>query len=325
MSSDSDSDICDFTSDASKVLTRGLDQFWENYKKKKLKDDFEIECKISSAPANNNGIEVSQSTPRKLNEDEISIQPNIPDIQSRISNRLNKLSEEIQVITGNKRKRKARQKKPRGNTRKTRATTRNSSKLKLETVLLSSDEEINPTTSRTTEVSSLQSNQELNPIVTVNVLWKSVNKHSFKIPKFHPLSCILKYYIDKYKVNPKLLFFTLDEKQISLEKDSFVSLRLDEKKVIEGGTLPESYLEDMPMITTATVNEDSLHFKVQYSSQKNNEILVSCKNDDTMEIIFWQVSNAIKEPIEKIKLYFDGNLLQPNSKVVDQDLEEGVK
>lgn len=62
-----------------------------------------------------------------------------------------------------------------------------------------------------------------------------------------------------------------------------------------------------------------LKFKVQCNDRRIREIDVKCNRTDKIEVILWQVMNSIKKPIEKIRLYFDGHLLQADSKLADLD------
>lgn len=352
MSSDSDSDICDFTTDISKQMSKGLNQFWDNYKKKEvakesetttLEDDIDFTIPgtstkgskaITSTKDDSTNIPTSLSTKDKAVSKEaiekVSVRGAEDDdinIPQRITNKLNELSAEIETLLEDKRRRG---RKKRGRKSQTRAAAKkkknaSASAPNLPTCLtLSSDEEVTPVGSASSNGNTNKNNIEVNPIVTVQVVWKSVERNFFKVAKYQLLSCIPKYYCEKFKVNPKLLFFTLDDKQLNLEECSFVSLRLDEKKVIEGGVLPESFLTEEQVNTTpAVITEGELNFKVQYSDHRTNGIDVKCKKGDKMEIIFWQVAKYLKEPVDCVKLYFDGRLVLPENQISDLDLEEG--
>ncbi|GJQ84694.1 hypothetical protein Trydic_g12713 [Trypoxylus dichotomus] len=68
MSSDSDSDICDFTSSASKMMTKGLDEFRENYKKKKLKEEDQSKNQTETTLPDENEINNIHITTDGLND-----------------------------------------------------------------------------------------------------------------------------------------------------------------------------------------------------------------------------------------------------------------
>lgn len=328
MSSDSDSDICDFTSSVSKQMakSKSFRQSWLNHKKPDL-TQIESECNDyfnSTNEESTDSILINDESPaHSPKQDDMELiltQPQDVNIPNRITTKLNQLSDELEMILDKRRKKKA-TRRTRIQPQRMKRNTRSNQKLAVQ-IVLSSDEETSPINPPQPNTTSNQSDREINPIVTVNILWKSIEKNTFKIPKYQPLTSIITYYSEKFNVNRKLLFFTLNDEPINLEENSYVSLRLNDQEVIEGGILPETYLDDSQE-NHSFVQDTDLKFKVQCNDRRIREINVKCNRIDKIEVILWQVMNSIKEPIEKIRLYFDGHLLQADSKLADLDLEEG--
>lgn len=167
---------------------------------------------------------------------------------------------------------------------------------------------------------------EMNPLVMITVDWLSVERNTFKVRKFQCLEVVFDFYLKKSEKDPKLLFFTLDDKEIDLRKSSYVSLRLKENdgKVLEGGILPDKFLDREEKKLERLREPDSVELKVQLAdARRNKHFKVYLRSGDSMEYVIWQVMDELDEDFDSVKLYFDGALVKPTDTLESLDMEEG--
>lgn len=248
------------------------------------------------------------------------------DIQKRITRKLDTLQEVVSNLLED-RKEKRKRKNIMGKRsrviqqRRTKAGpcvgTSQTIGITLETFYISSDEE-------TKEQFKYPESEDLDPIVSVFVIWQAINKKIFKVRKFQPLSVIANYFGKEMQKDTKLMLFTLDENEINLNKNSYVSLRLSSDKVIEGGLLPDSYLDREQKDTYDFVKETgSIMLKIQSGEKRAQSFPVYMQKTDKMEYIFWQVCLELGKEVEDFKLYLDGKIIRPDSTLESLDLEDG--
>lgn len=157
--------------------------------------------------------------------------------------------------------------------------------------------------------------------VIVNVLWRSLEPNKFKVKKLQNLNCIFEYYAKKIDKDPSLLLFTLNDREISIKDNCYVSLQLDDTKTIEVGLLPDSYLNRKQNLHGTIPVTEGVRYKIQCAKKKFDSFHVFLKENEKLDQIFWQISQQLKLPPEQMKLYFDGDLINSNKTARENGLE----
>lgn len=156
----------------------------------------------------------------------------------------------------------------------------------------------------------------------LTVDWMGMKKSKFKVKKFQNLDVIFDYYLNQTKVDPKLLFFTIDDREINLRESSSVSLKYTDQ-IIEGGLLPEMCLNREIRSEKIQKTSNNIELKARFSAKKVIELPVYLSESDTMALVMWQILEEFQEDIENLKLYFDGELVKPEDTIESLDLEDG--
>lgn len=161
-----------------------------------------------------------------------------------------------------------------------------------------------------------------NNSVTVTVDWQ-LRKKLFDVKEFENLKTILDYFCKEHKVKPTLLLFTINNKEINLANNCYVSLNLNEDSVIEAVLLPES-ASDRPLLNDLSPFIGNLFkIKVQYVNQKQDLFVYLETSQTKLGIAYWQLMQHFQVDFENVKCYFDGVFIKPSDTPDLLDLEDG--
>lgn len=158
-------------------------------------------------------------------------------------------------------------------------------------------------------------NVDLGEETTVKVLWKNQAYKKFEFRKKEKLDKIFKYYAQKANVSEELLYFSYND-TVVCKTDTPESLNLNIASIIEGGILStKTHL-------SSGYKQDTLELKIQWKNLKK-PFIYNMKVTDEMCVLMQECSNQMNVALNKLKFYFDGEIIEPDDTPSSLDLEGG--
>ncbi|EEB12634.1 asparagine-rich protein, putative [Pediculus humanus corporis] len=150
--------------------------------------------------------------------------------------------------------------------------------------------------------------EDLNPEVTVKVIWKSISVKKFKIRKFQKISKIHRELSKEENVPENKIILTFNGNKIN-DCDTPSSLNLQVFDFLEGGLIKESTNNSNSVTINTEYDNSSVLLKFQDSNKK--VINLPLKKNDLIKSGMIRYAEQIEIPLEKIKFFFDGEVLDP--------------
>lgn len=152
--------------------------------------------------------------------------------------------------------------------------------------------------------------------LSVKVYWQSLEICKFMLRKYQKFTIIFDYFSKKENVDREKLFFTYNDKIISVD-DTPESIAYNISKFIEGGIVNHNVSS---LIVKNNKEISKSGFKIKFQCQMlKKPYQVAIEKNDKMHIAMIKCAEHLELAIEKLKFYFDGDLI--NGKLTPEDLE----
>ncbi|KAJ8707008.1 hypothetical protein PYW08_011142 [Mythimna loreyi] len=155
-----------------------------------------------------------------------------------------------------------------------------------------------------------------NEEMSVKVYWQSLEIFKFKIRKYQKLTQIFDYFTAKEGVSKDNLLFTYNERILKID-DTPDSINYSIAKFIDGGIVNQSVTQ---LAQECNKEDENSGLKLKFQCQnKKKPFETTLRPQDKLALAMMKCAEHLETPIERLKFYFDGDLI--TSKTTPQDLE----
>ncbi|KAK6637102.1 hypothetical protein RUM43_010776 [Polyplax serrata] len=149
--------------------------------------------------------------------------------------------------------------------------------------------------------------EELNPEVSVKVIWKSISLKKFTLRKFQKLSKIYEELSKEENVPESRIILTFKNIKVN-HSDTPSSLNFEVYDFLEGGLLSESVNSSDTQISDK-INYNDEAVVLQFRDCNKKVVKVSINKNDSIKVGMIKYSEQLEIPLLRIKFFFDGELL----------------
>ncbi|XP_075988516.1 DNA repair protein Rad60 [Anticarsia gemmatalis] len=158
-----------------------------------------------------------------------------------------------------------------------------------------------------------------NEELSVKVYWQNSEVVRFKLRKFQKLSPIFKYFSEKESVGNDKLLFMYNDKILNVD-DTPDSINYSIAKFIDGGIVSR----DITGLVKQSSRELKDGIKIKFQCQNvKKPFETTIRLQDKLALAMMKCSEHLETPIERLKFYFDGDLVSSKSTPQELDLEGG--
>lgn len=159
-----------------------------------------------------------------------------------------------------------------------------------------------------------------NEEMSVKVYWRSLEIFKFKIRKYQKLTQIFNYFTEKEGVSSNKLLFTYNDKILKMD-DTPDSINYSIAKFIDGGIVNQDVSD---LLAENNDNKRSNGFKLKFQCQnKKKPFETSMNPHEKLMSAMIKCAEHLETPLEKLKFYFDGDLISSKNTPQDLELEGG--
>uniref|UniRef100_A0A2A4JNZ8 Rad60/SUMO-like domain-containing protein n=1 Tax=Heliothis virescens TaxID=7102 RepID=A0A2A4JNZ8_HELVI len=159
-----------------------------------------------------------------------------------------------------------------------------------------------------------------NEEMSVKVYWQNLEIFKFKIRKFQKLTQIFNYFTDKEGVSSDKLLFTYNDRILKID-DTPDSINYSIAKFIDGGIVNQDVRH---LVAETNGNHELKGFKIKFQCQnKKKPFETSVDPNERLMSAMIKCAEYLETPLDKLKFYFDGDLINSKNTPQDLDLEGG--
>ncbi|OXU27156.1 hypothetical protein TSAR_012789 [Trichomalopsis sarcophagae] len=155
--------------------------------------------------------------------------------------------------------------------------------------------------------------------VSVKVLWKSYKVERFEIKRTETFQKVFRYFANLECVPEDQIRITKKEKRIT-PFDTPVSIDWSIIDILDGGVVSAEIVKKNKTNSKNEVQENACKIKIQLLDKRT--LTMSLKNDEPFTSLLKKCSAELGIPEAKIKLYFDGDLIDEEETPESLDIDE---
>lgn len=148
--------------------------------------------------------------------------------------------------------------------------------------------------------------EEINPELSVKVIWKSITVKRFLIRKFQKMSKVYQDLSKEEKVSESKIILTFNNSKVSYN-DTPSSLNLQVYDFLEGGVLSES--TNFSELPSEDFKNDNCTVVIKFQDSQKKTIKLALNKNDKIKVGMIKYSEQLEIPLKNIKFFFDGELL----------------
>ncbi|XP_003428226.1 uncharacterized protein CG4449 [Nasonia vitripennis] len=155
--------------------------------------------------------------------------------------------------------------------------------------------------------------------VSVKVLWKSYKVERFEIKRTETFQKVFRYFANLEGVPEDQIRITKKEKRIT-PFDTPVSIDWSIIDILDGGVVSAEIVKKNKTNSKNEVQETACKIKIQLLDKRT--LTMNLKNDEPFTSLLKKCSTELGIPEAKIKLYFDGDLIDEEETPESLDIDE---
>nr|CAD7194029.1 unnamed protein product [Timema douglasi] len=196
----------------------------------------------------------------------------------------------------------------------------------IDNLILSDDEMIEPgiesSDNSSTKQSYDQSEDLVNPEITIMVHWRCLEWKKFTIRKYQPITSIFQHFAKAEGVSEDRICFEWEGKYPRIT-DTPDSLGIEYLAMFDGGTAASTGANTRAASPARSkLDANTLELKVQRKGVKR-PMMVRIKKTDQMIVLMVQCAEQLNLPLDKLKFSFDGEDVNKSDTPAYLELEGG--
>nr|XP_021194526.2 uncharacterized protein LOC110379255 isoform X1 [Helicoverpa armigera] len=170
------------------------------------------------------------------------------------------------------------------------------------------------------EIVDMDSLEDDNEEMSVKVYWRSLEIFKFNIRKYQKITQLFNYFSEKEGVSINHLLFIYNDKILKMD-DTPDSINYNIAKFIDGGIVDQDVRE---LTAGNNENNESSGFKLKFQCQNKKKPFETFMNPhEKLMLAMIKCAEHLETPLERLKFYFDGDLISSKNTPQDLELEGG--
>ncbi|XP_047040727.1 dentin sialophosphoprotein-like [Helicoverpa zea] len=170
------------------------------------------------------------------------------------------------------------------------------------------------------EIVDMDSLEDDNEEMSVKVYWRSLEIFKFNIRKYQKITQLFNYFSEKEGVSSNHLLFIYNDKILKMD-DTPDSINYNIAKFIDGGIVNQDVRK---LIAGNNENNESSGFKLKFQCQNKKKPFETFMNPhEKLMLAMIKCAEHLETPLERLRFYFDGDLISSKNTPQDLELEGG--
>lgn len=178
-----------------------------------------------------------------------------------------------------------------------------------EQVIISDSEESNKS----------ENEEDINPVISVKILWKSTSVKKYHIRRFQKMLVIFQKIAEEEFIPESKILLTFKNCKVTIN-DTPDSLDLHVYDFIEGGVLNNASNVETTPLEVLTIDNNLVTVKFQNADK--NFVKLSLNKDEKFKIAMIKYSEQCEVPLDSVLFFFDGERLDESKTIEFLGLED---